>query len=315
MSPRYHPATQEISLVIQKKCEKWLHAFGSPCHLVISDPAGDGAEQLELVRAEFSRLEAKFGSHFPDSVVSTLNQSAGTGVFTPLDTEARSLFEYVTALWNQSNHLFDPSTEVLQDCYGQDGRLRASEQQLTGMLKLVGWSGVDISEKGARLPLKGMTIDLDSCVRPYAVDSVRKLLQRSGVAHALIEMDQDVASIGKQPDGANWLVGVRHPRGPRTAIARIKLNNAAFAVRGHFEQRVNIQGENFGRALSPVDGQPLPGLLSVSVVAETCLAACGAASIARLKTEQAGIRWLDKLAMPWMAIDRELNCIGPLAPG
>jgi thiamine biosynthesis lipoprotein len=127
-------------------------------------------------------------------------------------------------------------------------------------------------------------------------------------------MDRDVASIGKQGDGANWLVGVRHPKGSRTAITRLKLNDKGFAMRGNFEHRVSVAGENFGRALSPVDAQPLLGLLSVTVIAENCLTACSAASIARLKTEPAGLRWLEKLGYPWMAIDREMNCRGPLAP-
>jgi thiamine biosynthesis lipoprotein len=134
------------------------------------------------------------------------------------------------------------------------------------------------------------------------------------VTNALIEMDKDVASIGRQTDGANWLVGIRYPKGPGTAITRLKLNDRGFALRGSFERRVKMAGEQFGRALSPVDAQPLPGLLSVAVIAENCLTACSAANIARFKTEQAALRWLEKLGLPWMAIDRQLNCHGPLAP-
>jgi thiamine biosynthesis lipoprotein len=130
----------------------------------------------------------------------------------------------------------------------------------------------------------------------------------------MIEMDRDVVTIGRQPDGANWLVGVRHPQASRTAITRLKVNGQGFAMRGDFERRIKLDGENFGRGLSPVDGQPVPGPLSVIVVADSCLTACSAASIARLKTEQAAINWLEGLNLPWMAIDRELACHGPLAP-
>jgi thiamine biosynthesis lipoprotein len=122
-------------------------------------------------------------------------------------------------------------------------------------------------------------------------------------------------TIGKQADGANWLLGLRHPLGGRTAVNRIKLNGKGFAMRGDFERRIRFRDENFGRGLSPIDGYPIPGMLSVSVVADTCLEACGAASVARLKTEQAAINWLEKLGLPWMTIDRELQCYGPLAPG
>ena len=300
--------------MIAEHFESRSHAFGSACHLLIGDGAYDGRQVLETARQELERLEKKYASFLPDSIIGNINRSAGTGAFTSLDAESRSLFDFVTALWDQSNHLFDPTTRVLHDCYNSEGKLVASTDQLQEKLRLVGWSGLEITPKGAHLPVQGMAINLDSCIRPYAIDSIRKILVKNGVESALIEMDQDVASIGKQADGANWLVGLRHPRGPRTAITRLKLNNKGFTMRGNFEQRVSIGGEFFGRALSPVDAQPLPGLLSVAVIADTCLTACGAASIARLKTEQAGIRWLEKLGLPWIAIDRQLNCRGPLAP-
>lgn len=291
-----------------------LHSFGRSCQLVIDDRSGNGSELADLGKNELDRLEDKFSSFRDSSVISRINQAAGTGVFTPLDAESRSLFEYVAALWSQSNHLFDPTTRLLQNCYAEDGRQTASASQLQSMLTLVGWKHLEINEQGAHLAHKGMLIDLNSCICAYAADSVRKILTRHGAQSAMIEMDRDVATIGRQPDGANWLVGVRHPNGARTAITRLKVNGQGFAMRGDFERRINIDGENFGRGLSPVDGQPVPGLLSVVVVAESCLTACSAASIARLKTEQAAINWLEGLNMPWMAIDRDLTCHGPLAP-
>lgn len=307
-------ARTAYQVVTEHHTETRLNIFGGSCRIVLGHGASDDHNPLELVRDEMTRLEAKFATHVPGSVIERLNRAAGTGDYTPLDAESRSLFSYVTVLWEKSNHLYDPSTAVLLSGCNQLPVSWETTDQLNAQLQLVGWSRLELSRQGARLTRHGMHIDLDNCIRPYAIDSVRKLLLKQGVATALIEMDQDTASIGKQPDGANWLVGVRHPRGPRTAIARLKLNDRAFALRGNFEHRLNIAGENFGRALSPVDGQPVPGLLSVAVIAENCLTACSAASIARLKTEQAGLRWLARLGLPWLAVDRSLNCHGPLAP-
>lgn len=296
------------------KSEIRLHAFGRACHLVVDNSNGRGTELLYLCQDELKRIEDKFSAYLPDSITSRINQSAGTGCFVPLDAEARSLFHYVDALWHESKHIFDPTTRVLQDCYNSAGKLLASRNQLEGMLKLVGWRNLEITDTGAHMSGKGMLVDLNSCIRPYALDSLRKLLLHNAVNHAFIELGQEVASIGKQPDGANWLVGVRVPKGSRAAIVRLKLNHKGFAIRGDFEQTVMQDGEHFGRALSPVDGQPIPGLLSVAVIADNCLTACSAASVARLKTEATGIKWLEKLGLPWMAVDRQLNCHGPLAP-
>ncbi len=290
-----------------------LQAFGRACQLTIDNSAGRGEALIAMCREELARLEAKFSAFDPNSITSKLNQSAGTGSFIPLDAEASSLFDYVDALWKQSKHLFDPTTRILRDCYNTEGRLRASKDQLHGMLQLVGLQHLERTESGAYLARKGMLIDLNSCVRPYAVDSLKRMLLKHGAKHALIEMDQDIATIGKEPTGANWMIGVRLPKGSSAVISRLKLNNRGYAMRGDFEQSVVINEERFGRALSPVDGHPIPGLLSVIVSADTCLAACGAATVARLKTEPAAIKWLESLELPWLAVDRSLHCHGPLA--
>ncbi|MFT4520253.1 MAG: thiamine biosynthesis lipoprotein [Halioglobus sp.] len=297
-----------------EKNELRLQAFGRACHIVVENIDGGGKALLSLCQEEMERLEGKFSSYHPDSITSRINQAAGTGAVVSLDAEARSLFAYINALWKESKHIFDPTTRLLQNCYDSSGKLLASPDQLQGMIKLVGWQYLELNEAGAHLSRKGMLVDLNSCIRPYAIDSLRKLLIRNGANHALIEMDQDIATIGKQPDGANWMVGVRFPKGNRIAIARLKLNNKGYAMRGDYEQAALYDGERFGRALSPVDGQPIPGLLCVAVIAENCLTACSAASVARLKTEASGIKWLEKLGMPWMAVDRQLNCHGPLSP-
>jgi FAD:protein FMN transferase len=297
------------------KSEIRLQAFGRSCHIVVDNTDGQGKELLYLCQEELTRLEDKFSSYLPDSITSRINQTAGTGYFVPLDAEARSLFKYIDALWLESKHIFDPTTRILQDCYNSTGNLIALQGRLQGMLKLVGWRNLEITDTGVHMSGKGMLMDLNSCIRPYALDSLRKLLLKNEVVSAFIEMDQEVASIGKQPDGANWLVGVRIPKGSRAAIVRFKLNHKGLAIRGDFEKTVIQDGEHFGRALSPIDGQPIPGLLSVAVIAENCLTACSAASVARLKTEATGIKWLEKLGLPWMAVDREFNCHGPLVLG
>jgi thiamine biosynthesis lipoprotein len=302
------------SQLITDKSEIRLNAFGSSCHVIVDDRGGAGQDYLSIAKREIERLELKFSAFHPDSVVSRINQDAGTGSITPLDPESRSLFQYVDALWRESKHIFDPTTRLLQDCYADDGRLLASQSQLQGMLKLVGWSGLQVTQEGACLKAKGMLIDLNACVRPYVVDCVRKLLIKEGAGNALIEMDRDIGSIGKQPDGANWLIGARVPRVGGVGITRLKLNHRGYAMRGDFERSVMIENERFSRALSPIDGQPIPGLLSVGVIAEDCLTACSAATIAKLKTEQAGMKWLDTLGLQWIAVDRNLQCHGPLAP-
>ena len=300
--------------MIGAKAELRDTVLGRPCHIIVDDPDGQGEQRATAGINELKRLASKFGASHADSLVNRLNTLAGTGEYIPLDPEDRSLFTYVTAVWEQSRHMFDPSSTIVSDCYRGKSDANEVNGALAEKLNLVGWSKLVIDENGALLPEHGMAIDLDNCIRPYALDRTCKLLQAQGAEKVMVDLDTDIATVGKQPDGANWLVGIRHPQGNRTAITRVKLNNRGYAIRGDYENPLMLGGERFGRALSPVDGRPVPGLLCVAVVADTALEACTAANIARLKTEPTALKWLATLDLPWLAITRELECLGPLAP-
>ncbi len=290
-----------------------IQGFGKSCLISLHESSSDAEELTELSARELRRLEARFSAYHPDSIVSEINRAAGTEYVVPLDAEARSLFKFATALWQETSRVYDPTIGILNNCYTEDGRLRATPGQISDLLRLVGWSKLKLDEQGARLEHVGMSLDLDTFIRAYTLDNIRKLLVAEGVQHACIEMEHDATSIGKQADGSNWLFGVRLPHGSRSAINRIKINGKSLALRGDFDHTIAYQGETFGRALSPIDGYPVPGMLCVGVIADTCLAACSAATVARLKTEQAGIRWLQGLEMPWIGIGRDLTCHGPLS--
>ena len=294
------------------KVELRFRVLGASCHICIEDTNGQGEDLLSRAKFELQRLESKFSAQCSTSVIARINKHAGSENIVSLDKESRSLFEFANALWHESKHLCDPSSEILRSGYLGGRSVRDSRQFLSEQLPLVGWSKVEQSPSGVQLPDKSMSIDLIRYVRPYAVDSIRRDFLKNGLNSALISLGDDIATIGKQHDGANWLIGVKYPKGSGIAITRLKLNDLGYCVGGGFEQSIVIGGERYGTALSPIDGQPIPSLLSVGVMADTCLAARGAVSIAQVKTEQAALDWLETLGLPWVAIGRDLTCYGLL---
>lgn len=277
-------------------------AGGENCHL-------DKIEQFAM--GELARLENKYNPLRPGSLCHTLNENSGSGIYFPLDQESTSLLQFCDALWAKTNHLFDPSIQIVFGAIrSDDTRSRRNQHSL---LPLVGWNNLERSESGVRLKQKGMYLDMNQCLRPYAIERLRKKFLQYSVDFALIDCGQDFATIGKRGDGSNWLIGMKYPLKGRATIKRLKLNNRALSMRGDFESARNINGELFGRAFSPVDGEPIPGLLSVAVAADSPLEACSAATVARFKTETAAITWLKTTGLSWLAIDRTLACLGPLA--
>ena len=287
--------------------------LGRPCH-IIAERAGDqGDDYVQVAIDELTRLERKYSAYHPDSIVYQINQRAASGEPTPLDPETTSLFKLVTALWHESLHQFDPTLQLVHHCYGAGTPMKGYRSRINQLLPNLGWDKICIEGGAARLTSDAAILDLNTCVRPHAADSAIRAMKKAGATSAMVDLNSDCATIGKQPDGSNWLRGIRYPRGRSAAISRIKLNSGGYSIRGNYDQCLVIDGERHSRAVSPVDGLPIPGLLSVAVVGDRAIDAFGATILARFKAESVALEWLSDLGMPWFAIDRELNCHGPLS--
>ena len=295
-----------------QKAEYRCTYLGRPCHITAESTENDVNPYIQAAIDELARLEQKYSAHHPDSIIYQINKHAGTGRLTPLDVETKSLFNLVSALWQESRHQFDPTLQLVHHCYGSGTPAKGYRSRINQLLPGIGWDKLSISEDGASLTSDAAILDLNSCIRPHAVDSAISAMKKAGASSAMVDLNSDRATLGKQPDGSNWLCGIRYPRGKGGAISRIKLNSAGFSIRGDYEQSLLIDGERYSRAVSPVDGLPVPGLLTVAVVGDRAIDAFGATTVARFKTEPAALEWLSELGLPWFAIDRELNCHGPL---
>ena len=64
-----------------------------------------------------------------------------------------------------------------------------------------------------------------------------------------------------------------------------------------------------------MSGWPVQGLVAVSVIAEQCLVAGGSATIAMLQPEEEALAWLERLGLPWLAVDSRLHCHGDIELG
>jgi thiamine biosynthesis lipoprotein len=87
-------------------------------------------------------------------------------------------------------------------------------------------------------------------------------------------------------------------------MSAIALRGGALATSGDYERCVEIGGVRYGHILNPKTGWPVRHLASVSVVADLCVVAGSASTIAMLK-ERDGPRWLAELGVRhlWVGVD------------
>ena len=291
-----------------------LTALGSPCEFQLYGASKDQLDEVAAACAsELGRIETKYSRYLDDSIVTRINQSAGTGTFTRLDDETKNLFAYAQTAFEQSDCLFDITSGVLRRAWDfKSGRLPNTDE-LRDLCKLVGWKRVEMRGEEIHLPRLGMEIDFGGFGKEYAADRLAGVCHQHGITSGLIDLGGDVCIVGPHPDGSPWLVGIRDPRDPERAMASLPLSHGSLATSGDYERFMEIDGKRYCHLLNPRTGWPITGMAGVSVVADQCLVAGTATTIAMLKGHS-GARWLEKLGLPYLWVDENRRTGGSLWP-
>jgi thiamine biosynthesis lipoprotein len=291
-----------------------FRAMASPCELhVYSDDADKAERALAAAKAEVLRIEAKYSRYRDDSVVAAINASAGDSRGIEVDAETAALLDYAAAAHTQSGGMFDISSGVLRRAWDfRSGRLPEAED-VARLLSLVGWQRVSWSSPLLCLPVAGMQLDFGGFGKEYAVDRAVAVLAAHEIAHGMVDLGGDVRAVGPHPDGRPWRVGIAHPQRPAEAIACIDLHHGAVATSGDYERAFIHDGKRYSHLLDPRSGWPVSGgPASVSVLAQQCLIAGTASSVAMLHAVDAPA-WLDALGLPWLSVTHQGALAGSVA--
>lgn len=239
--------------------------------------AGTKGDQIaDKVYSEIGRLEKLFSRSLPDSDVSRLNAQAGLN---PVSVNPDVLFVAEQAVYygEISGGAFDPTIAPLIDLWGflgQEYRLPEKEE-IKEVISLVDYRMliVDSERNELYLPDQSMALELGGIAKGYIVDRALAILKEAGIKTAFVNAGGDIGLIGSRPDGTPWRIGVRHPRDQNKVIAVLQSKDGAVVTSGDYERSFEAGGESYHHILDPKSGMPAALLASVTIVAETAIAA------------------------------------------
>ncbi len=287
--------------------------MGSPCELVLYAAEDAGGQAANAVRADIERLEARYSRYRPDSLLSRINAIAAQGGRIEVDAETASLLEYAATCHAQSDGLFDVTSGILRRAWRfTDDATLPDAAHIDALLDFVGWHKLVWRAPVLEFPLAGMELDFGGIVKEYAVDRAATLCMEHGVTAGIVNLGGDVRVIGARPDGERWRVGVAHPRAAGAAVRTLALCGQAIATSGDYERCMVVDGVRYAHLLSPRTGWPVRQLAAVSVVADLCVLAGSASTIAMLKDAE-GPAWLEALGLPHLWVDTAGRVGGSLA--
>lgn len=292
--------------------ERIFNAMGSPCEVKLYAGTRSRAEHAaRRVIAEIERLEARYSRYRPDSLLSGINRVAALGGRIEVDEETAGLLNYVETCHRESGGLFDITSGVLRQAWNfRDGRL-PDPAAIQALLGRIGWHRLHWQAPVLEFPEPGLELDFGGAVKEYAVDRAAALCWEAEIRHGLINLGGDIKIVGPHPDGSPWAIGIQHPRQPGCFIQTLHLCHGAMASSGDYERCIQVEGIRYGHVLNPRTGWPVRHLAAVSVVADLCVVAGSAATIAMLK-EAEGPAWLEALGIPHYWVDVQGNSGGSL---
>ena len=124
-------------------------------------------------------------------------------------------------------------------------------------------------------------IDLGGIAKGYGVDQAVAALRDHGVEHALVGAGGDLFALGRSPSNEPWHVGIQSPDEPDALVATLRLEDAAVATSGDYQQFFIYRNQRYHHLLDANTGAPRQTTeRSVSVTAATCMAADAGATVA-----------------------------------
>jgi thiamine biosynthesis lipoprotein len=260
---------------------------------------------LDLVEA----LEDQMTVYHDDSEVVRINRHAAEHPM-PVEPRLFSVLQLAERVYRETEAALDITSGPLSDAWGftrRRGRV-PSDAEISAALEKVGMHHVSLSEAECTIAFDqpGVTINLNSMGKGYALDRMAELLAGAGVDDYLLHGGRSsVLARGnqpgrQQPDGetrrqgdkekfANqspsllvslspclsrvWPVGLRHPLRPTQRLCEFYLRDESLSTSGAGTQFFRRRGRRYGHILDPRTGRPAEGIYSATVVAPTAVEA------------------------------------------
>lgn len=264
-------------------------------------PAGPLAAAIEKT---LEAVNESMSTYRPGSEISRFNDLKETGRPFEVSDDFLSVMKAAKKLHRLTEGAWDGTLDPLIDLWGFGRSKRApeipSDTAVQKLLAQVGFDRIDLSADGALIKHHAdVSLDLASIAKGYGVDAVAKVVRDRGFNDFLVEIGGEVYASGARKDGNPWRVGVNVPKADAAfddIYQVVSLTDRAFATSGDYRNFFEIDGVRYSHIIDPRTGYPVAnGVVSASVVGETCTFADGLATALMVMGPGEGVALVDRL--------------------
>ncbi|HEV7620231.1 MAG TPA: FAD:protein FMN transferase, partial [Flavisolibacter sp.] len=232
------------------------------------------AEQcIDAAIVEISRIEELLTTFKETSQTNLINANAG---ISPVKVD-KEIIELIT----RSIKISVLTQGAFDITYGSiDKRLWNFDKDMSSlpdketarkMIRLINYRNIIIDEKKSTVLLKekGMRIGFGGIGKGYAADRARLVMLNMGIENGVVNAAGDLITIGYQPDGLPWTIGIADPNTRHHPFSYLNISNMAVATSGDYEKFVVIDGKKYSHTIDPKTGFPVSGIKSVTIICKS----------------------------------------------
>lgn len=234
--------------------------------------APDEATAQTAATAAYTRiaeLNAILSDYDPDSELSRLSQSSGSGEWRPVSPDLWRVLAAGQELARQSAGAFDLTVGPSVNLWRRARRQQAlpTPDLLAEMRLRVGHTNLllDAAGRRAQLVRTHMRLDAGAIAKGYALDEALAVLQRQGIDRAMIHAGGDMIFGDPPPGRDGWTVELPQPGATHQNV--LSLANRALATSGDLSQFVEIDGVRYSHIVDPRTGVGLTNRALANVIA------------------------------------------------
>lgn len=237
------------------------------------------AELQDAIESELLAINQSLSTYIPDSEISKVNGIA-SGEPLVLSERFATVLDAALAIGKLTDGAYDVTVGPLVELWGFGASAREpvppGAADIAQTMNLVGAKRLSWDVKSASLELpEGVSVDLSSIAKGYAVDRLSELLGARGITDSLVEIGGELRASGQRPEGGPWRLAVESPD-PATSrfIDALSVTDAAVATSGDYRNFFEYQGKRYSHLVDPRTGYPVAHeLVSVTVIDAQCMIA------------------------------------------
>ena len=270
-------------------------------------------DQIDMRLDEINKSMSTFRK---DSEISRFNAHQNVGEKFKISEDFYNVMIVAKMIYEETGGAWDGTVKPLVDLWGfgksENRHTIPEKSRIAALLSNIGFNNIEIFA-GHYLAKKNTTITLDlaSIAKGYGVDQVAALIRANGIHNFLVEIGGEVFAAGFRKDGKEWRIGINKPQknAPIDQVYKVlNLQDKGFATSGDYRNYFEVNQKRFSHVIDPRNGYPVDnGVVSVSIIANTCTFADGLATAVMVLGHKKGIDLVNRLdnAECFIVVNRE----------